>query len=151
MIKEYEFYHGVVFTRILHAAENGISIKPFPTTDNASYVLDDKIGIYIKYSEKRLSPWRFSFQRRHQEEILKMKNIIGRVFLLLVCHDDGIAALSFDEVKKLLKEVRRGGEWISVARGKRQMCTIRGSAGKLEYKIGHIEFPAKIFAPQPRA
>lgn len=145
MIKEYEFYHGVVFTEILHAAKKGISIRSFPTKDNASYVLDDRIGIYIKYSEKRLSPWRFSFQKRHQEEIYEMKNKIGEVFLLLVCHDDGIAALSYDEVIKILNEVPGCVEWISVARGKRQMYTIKGSEGKLEYKIGHNEFPAKIF------
>lgn len=65
--------------------------------------------------------------------------------MLLVCHDDGIAALSYEEVKKILKEVPGHVEWISVARGKRQMYTIKGSEGKLEYKIGHNEFPAKIF------
>ncbi|MBU6447405.1 hypothetical protein KGQ24_01000 [Patescibacteria group bacterium] len=145
MIKEFEFYHGVVFARILHAVDRAISIKPFPTPDNASYVIDNKIGIYIKYSEKRLSPWRFSFQKRHQDEILEMKNKFEEIYLLLVCNDDGIVALNFGELKHILNEVHNNTEWISAARGKRQMYTIKGSDGKLEFKIGHNDFPSKLF------
>ena len=148
MIKSFEFYHGVVFARILHAIQTEISISPFPTQDNASYVLDNKIGIYIKYSEKRLPPWRFSFQKRHQEEMQKMKDKIGEVFLVLVCHDDGIVTLSFDEVKQILNDVYEHTEWISAARGKRQMYTIKGSDGKLEFKVGYNDFPTKLFVEE---
>ncbi len=149
MIKEFEFYHGVIFARIIHAAQREISFKLFPTSDNASYVIDNKVGIYIKYSEKRLSPWRFSFQKRHQEEILEMKNKIGEVFLLLVCHDDGIVVLSFNEIRQILNEIYEDTEWISAARGKRQMYTIKGSDGKLEFKIGHNDFPTKVLESTP--
>lgn len=145
MIKEFEFYHGLVFARILHATQKPISIKTFPSPDNASYVLNDKVGIYIKYSTKRLSPWRFSFQKRHQDEISEMKNNIGEVFLLLVCNDNGIVALSFEELKQILNETHEQVEWISAARGKREMFAVKGSDGKLEFKIGKKDFPAKLF------
>jgi len=145
MIKEFEFYHGLVFARILHATQKPISIKPFPSPDNASYVLNDKVGIYIKYSTKRLSPWRFSFQKRHQDEILDMKNKIGEVFLLLVCNDNGIVAMSFEEIKQILNEKHEQVEWISAARGKREMFAIKGSDGELEFKIGRKDFPSKLF------
>ncbi|MFZ2152328.1 MAG: hypothetical protein WAV09_04440, partial [Minisyncoccia bacterium] len=136
MIKAFEFYHGLVFARILHATQKSILIKPFPSSDNASYVLNDKVGIYIKYSTKRLSPWRFSFQKRHQDEILDMKNKVGEVFLLLVCNDNGIVAISFDELKQILNETHEQVEWISAARGKREMFSVKGSDGELEFKIG---------------
>ena len=48
MIKEFEFHHGVVFSHILHSADKNISIRSYPTSDNASYVINDNIGIYIK-------------------------------------------------------------------------------------------------------
>jgi hypothetical protein len=67
MISEFEFFHGVVFARMLHVTQRqlAISIKPYSASDNAAYLINGTIGIYIKYSSKRLSPWRFSFQKRH--------------------------------------------------------------------------------------
>jgi len=146
MIKEFEFYHGVTFSRLFHSSKEAISIKQYPTQDNASYVLNDKVGVYIKYSTKRLTPWRFTFQKRHQDEILELKNKVGEVFLLLVCKDDGIATLSFDEVKRLLNEVHEPVEWISASRHRNEKYAIKGSDGKLELKIGNNEFPGKVLA-----
>ena len=146
MIREFEFYHGVVFSRMLHAAsgQKEISIKPFPTSDNASYVVNGKVGIYIKYSAKRLSPWRFTFKKQHQDEILEMKKQIGEVFLLLVCHDDGIAAINFDELKQILNEGHGLFEWVSVARNRREMYLIKGSDGRLEFKVSQKGFSERI-------
>ena len=144
MIKNFEFYHGIVFSRLLHATKKEVSIKAYPSPDNASYVINGKVGMYIKYSTKRLSPWGFSFQKRHQDEILKMKNELGEVFVLLVCKDDGIVGLNFDEIRKLLDEVHEDAEWIRIARGRRQMYGVTGSDGKLEYKAGKDDFPERI-------
>jgi len=145
MIKEFEFYHGVVFTKLLHYFENNVSIKKFPTDSNASYVLNDDIGIYIKHSAKRLSPWRFSFQRNHQDEILQMKSQLNQVFLILVCGEDGVVTLSYDELKKILNEAHEDVEWISAARNRKQEYKVKGSDGDLEYKVGKSDFPRKIF------
>jgi hypothetical protein len=145
MISEFEFFHGVVFARMLHATQNQLSIRPYSTSDNAAYVVDDTKGIYIKYSSKRLSPWRFSFQKRHQETILEMKENIGTVFLLLVCNDDGVVVLTFDELKQILNENHEAVEWISATRNRRQMYSIKGSDGKLSFKVGRDEFLYKMF------
>src|ERR1700686_4545384 len=104
MISEFEFFHGVVFARMLHATQRQLTFKSYSTSDNAAYIVDDAKGIYIKYSSKRLSPWRFSFQKRHQEQILELKMAIGAVFLLLVCNDDGVVVLTFDELKQILND-----------------------------------------------
>jgi hypothetical protein len=145
MINEFEFYHGVVFARMLHATQRQLSIKPYSTSDNAAYLIDGTLGIYIKYSSKRLSPWRFSFQKRHQDKILEMKKDIGRVFLLLVCNDDGVVVLTFDEIKQILNENSEAVEWISATRSRRQMYSIKGSDGKLSFKVGQDEFLNKMF------
>ncbi len=147
MLKEFEFFHGVVFSRILHGGKAPVSIKSYPTADNASYVVNDKAGIYIKYSAKRMSPWRFSFQKEHQDEILDMKNKFGEVYTILVCNDDGIVCLSFDELKEILDIQHDTVEWISVARGPREKYEIKGHDGKLRLKIGNSDFPEKIFKP----
>ncbi len=145
MISEFEFFHGVVFARMLHATQRQLSIRPYSTSDNAAYLIDGTLGIYIKYSSKRLSPWRFSFQKRHQDKIVEMKKNIGDVFLLLVCNDDGVVVLNFDELKQILSENSQAVEWISATRNRRQMYSIKGSDGKLSFKVGKDEFLNKMF------
>lgn len=146
MLKDFEFYHGVVFTKILHNIQKPVCIRSYKMSDNASYVINDKTGIYIKHSSKRLSPWSFSFHKRHQEKILEIKKNIGEVFLLLVCHKDGIVVLSFNELKRILDDTHEEVEWISVVRGKREMYAIKGSNGELEFKVGRNDFPNKLFS-----
>jgi hypothetical protein len=36
-------------------------------------------------------------------------------------------------------------EWISASRRKREMYTIKGSNGELNFKVGQSDFPAKLF------
>ncbi len=148
MIKEFEFYHGTVLARLIHSAKRPVSVKAYPTSSNASYIINDSIGLYIKHSSKRMSPWRFSFQREHQDEILHMRNNLDNVYIAFVCHEDGIPVLSFDELKDVLDEVHDKVEWISIARNPREKYTIKGSDGKLSHKIGDNEFPEKLFEKQ---
>lgn len=145
MIKEFEFFHGLVFARILHGTQRPLSIKPFPSSTNASYVINEKIGIYIKYSSKRMTPWRFTFKKEHQEEIELMKKALKEVFLILVCNDDGIVCLSYSELKQILDGQHDSIEWISATRHKREMYSVKGSDGKLGFKIGPNDFPEKLF------
>jgi hypothetical protein len=150
MINEFEFYHGVTFARMLHATQKELAIKPYSSSDNAAYVVNGSTGIYIKYCLKRLSPWRFSFQQKHRDRILEMKKNVGEVFVLLVCSDDGIVVLTFDEFTQVLNEAQGGTEWISATRNRRQMYSIKGSDGKLGVKVGKDEFLGKLFSPENR-
>lgn len=145
MIREFEFFHGLVFARIIHGTNRQVSIKPFPSASNSSYIINDKIGIYIKYSSKRMTPWRFSFKKEHQDEIELMKQGLKEVFLLLVCNDDGVVCLNYSEVKQILNDQHGVIEWISATRHKREMYEVKGSDGELGFKIAPNDFPEKIF------
>lgn len=145
MINEFEFYHGVAFARMLHTSQRELNIKPYSPSDNAAYVVNGSIGIYIKYSSKRLSPWRFSFQPRHRDKIIEMKKAVGAVFVLLVCNDDGIVILTFEEFTQIIGGASGGTEWVSATRNRRQMYSIKGSDGKLGFKVGKDEFAEKLF------
>ena len=144
MIKEFEKYHGLVLSRMLHESKNHISIETYPSNDNASYIINGSIGLYIKYSKKRISPWRFTFMKEHQDEVLKMKKKFTEVFIVFVCHDDGIAALSYEELKIILDEVHEEVEWVAIKRRRREKYSVSGHDGKLKFKIGENEFPSKI-------
>jgi hypothetical protein len=91
-----------------------------------------------------MSPWRFSFQKVHQEELMKMRNDLSEVFLVLVCGDDGVVTLGFDELKKILDETHEAVEWISASRSPRKEYTIKGSDGALGTKVSNTDFVEKI-------
>ena len=145
MIKDFEFFHGLVLARILHGTQRPLSARLFQSVSNASYVINDTIGIYIKYSSKRMTPWNFTFKKEHQEEIDLMKSSFKNVFLILVCNDDGVVCLSYSELKEILDNQHDPIEWISATRHKREMYSVKGSNGELDFKIGQNEFPEKIF------
>jgi hypothetical protein len=145
MIKEFEFFHGVVLSRLVHASPNQIEIKSYPTSSNSSYVLNNKIGLFVKYSTRRMSPWSFSFKKAHQEEILLMSKSMELVFILLVCNDDGIVCLNYDEFKLVLDEHFDESESIRIRRMHREKYSVVGTDGKLRVKIGESDFPKKLF------
>jgi len=145
MINEFEFFHGAVFSGILHGAKTEVRLSAYRDDDNATYVLNDKVGLYIKYSTKRLTPWRFSFLEKHQEQIKALKKNFGNVYLILVCNKDGIVILSYEDLRQILDENIELVEWVSVTRGKGKMYGVKGSDGELEFKVGRNMFPEKLF------
>lgn len=144
MIKEFEFYHGAVLAKIAQASKK-ISISSYPSPSRCTYVINGSIGLYIKHSSNRLTPWGFSFAKSHQDEIKQMSNSLDRVFIALVCGKDGIACLSFDELKAVLDDDHSDREWVRASRRPREKYAIKGSNGKLKFKIAHNHFPERIF------
>jgi hypothetical protein len=151
VIKEFEFFHGVVFARLFHRGQQVVSIRAFDPESNAAYVVDDSIGIYVKYSSKRMTPWRFTFSPEHKREIERLRGSVPKVFIVLVCNDDGIACLSYSELKTVLNDQHETHQWISATRHKREMYSIEGSNGRLESKVGKDDFPNKIFCLDRKA
>ena len=143
MIYTYDYYHGSAINRLLDTGKS-IKLMNFPSDTNSSYTLNDKIGLFVKYSEKRISPWRFNFNKSHQQELNHMKDLHKKVYVIFVCSDDGFTCLSWSELKKLLDENIEDGEWIYIKRMRREKYTVTGSDGKLKYKICKNDYPNKI-------
>jgi hypothetical protein len=91
-----------------------------------------------------MSPWQFTFKQEHRVEIEKMCSTL-RVFVVLVCNDDGIVCLSHAELESLIGDQAGQLGWITATRRARQMYGVKGSSGSLETKVGANEFPAKLF------
>jgi len=147
MIKEYEFYHGAVFTRLMNSCSPELCITAYSGKNYNSYRLgagNRSAGLYIKYSTKRLAPWSFTFTAENQYEILEMKLALDEVFLILVCGQDGIVTLNYQEIKQILDDNYHPTEWVSVTRRKNQMYAVKGKDGALDFKVGDAEFSRKI-------
>jgi len=143
MVSENEKYHGVVFSRLLKTNKN-LQISKFTDVSSSSYIVNN-VGLYIKYSTKRMSPWNFTFLSTQQDEIEMIHKNFGRVFITLVCGSDGIVALSYDELKQVLDSNISDVERIGISRPPRGKYRVIGTDGKLKRAIGDNEFPGKIF------
>ena len=73
-----------------------------------------------------------------------MDELCKNTFLILVCGKDGIASINSKVLKKVLDENHESAEWISASRLKRESYAIKGSDGKLNFKINLRDFPRDI-------
>jgi len=143
---KYCFYHGAAIIRILQD-ERCKSVEDYFDQDNSSYIVSGKYGIYIKYSEKRMSPWSFNFQDRHRKKILELFSKYDKCFILLVCSDIGVCCLNKTDLHRVI-DLGGGSNFpktISISKRKREKYKISGTDGDLKYKIGDNDFPDKIF------
>ena len=103
-----------------------------------------KVGLYIKISNKRISPWRYTFLKSHQKEIRKMHEECKNVFVLLIAGNDGVVLLNHDNLKKLLDEQFEATEWLSVSRKYNQYYRVDGHDRKKKINIPKNAFPDEI-------
>ena len=140
MKKEVEKYHGSILLKIIRSSKSPIS---FIKEGDSSYIINEKFAVYIKYSKKQVSPWTFIFRKDNQDEISSLNKKYDATFICLVCHNDGIVCLKFEELKFML-DYNHEDEWVKVSRGSGKRYSIHGSDGKLKKKKGNKEFPEII-------
>lgn len=135
MIDEFKSYHGSAFAELID--ESNIPIKLFRPNlnNNAYYVLNDNVGLFVKHSTKRLSPWRFTFQSSHVYSLSEMFSSHPYSFLVLICGRDSIAVVERPEMEQILPLERPETSWVSVQTSHNTSFTVEGSSGKLKRKI----------------
>lgn len=138
------FYHGVALVRIIH--HDAYETLRVYIDNNSSYLVNKDIGIYIKYSEKKLPPWIFTFSEEHIMEIVAMTTKLKNIYISLVCNEDGVCCLNWHEFATIISvDDRLFPKWIRITRMKNEKYSVFGKDGKLKHKVGNIDFPKKIF------
>ena len=158
-INTQEKMHGAAILRLIGALSKELPSANFSLKTGASqsaYIIEGIVpktlgkgrragaGLFIKVSNKRLSPWRYSFHRDHQDEILQMKSTRGEAFIALIAGDDGIAAFDFGILKQVLDEHHEEQEWVSVTRKPRENYRVKGNDGALTKSLPGNSFPGII-------
>jgi hypothetical protein len=138
-IKDYEFYHGAALLRLTAARQDGLLIRRLDDVGIGCYQVNGDIGVYIKYSTKRMSPWSFTFQRAHKDSLKQLNGLSASLFVLLVCHDDGVVSLDFDSAMSLLRPAKSAQWSISVERRPRHMYGVSGTGGSIIGKMADAE------------
>ena len=144
MISEQQQFHGPVFIELTQNSKKPVQIESLKGHyENTAYAING-VGVFIKHSSKRMTPWKFSFYKNHQDTILELKKIFDEVVVILVCGKDGFVGLDFLELKNILNEVHDEIEWIKIDRRIRTQYSVSGTDGKLGFKITRDNFLKKI-------
>jgi len=102
------------------------------------------IALYIKSSQKRRSPWAYTFTKKHQEDIDNNYKISDNLYVIFVNSNDGIIALNYKEFRKILDYNHEDAEGIRVVRKYKQSYRLSGRDGLLKYTVPPSKYPKNI-------
>lgn len=158
-INSSEKYYGTVILRLIKSLgeklpdanfsiSTGDSKSSFSVKGNIPKTLGKgryaSCGLFIKISNKRLSPWRYNFIKEHQDEILALKKLHGEVFICFICGDDGIASINFKQLKEVLDEHHEEQEWVSLSRKLKENYRLKGNDGAYDKALPRNSFPGNV-------
>ncbi len=150
MFDDYEFYQGVVLRSIIVNADFSVMVRPFLREGRISaFVINSRIGVFMKHSAKRMSPWRFTFSLEQAADILDLEGKYFDSFVVFICGSDGLVTLdmaalhqifTFDDVEKA---------WVAIERRPRSQYGVWGNRAELSNKVSKGTGPI-IEAMKPR-
>jgi hypothetical protein len=136
MLDEYEFYQGVVLRQLAVENSYSMSFRPFVRGGRINaFVVNGRIGVYVKHSSKRMSPWRFSFNIDQAADLLDLEQKFPDSFAVFVCGDDGLVTLSFADLHTIVSFQESENAWVSASRPPRTQYELAGNRGELKYKV----------------
>jgi hypothetical protein len=138
MLDDYEFYQGAVLRQL--AVENdysvSVSFRPFVREGRINaFVINGRVGVYIKHSSKRMSPWRFTFTIEQAADLLDLEHKFPDSFVVFVCGTDGLVTLSFGDLHSIVSFQESENAWVSISRPPRTQYEVAGNRGELKYKV----------------
>lgn len=131
MISELDRYHGVVLRQILISHGQPMTIGVANLAGRVDAFSIQGAAFQIKHSSKRLSPWRFTYMPDNLAELADLRGDYNPVWAVLVCGQDGVVALSLQEVNSIVSGTNGRTSWIRVSRGRNSMYRVGGDLGDL--------------------
>jgi hypothetical protein len=132
MISDFERYHGAVLRDLIVCAGRPLEIAVYDDSGRVnSFLIDNRIALHIKHSSKRIPPWSFTFTDENVEELTRLARPDVTLWLALVCGQDGIVAISFDEFHTINPSWAKATSFVRVDRDKRTMYRVFGTNGRL--------------------
>ncbi len=138
MIDKHEYYHGAAIVRLLQD-ERCVALHK---NELLGYILNDNIFLFIKYTTKNRTPWRFTFDQEDVDRANLMAQKYEQVLIPLVCGGDGVCVLTWDEGVRLLQNAPG---FIAVARKHNKQYAVWGAVEELKRKIPLGRWPSLAF------
>jgi hypothetical protein len=135
MLDEYEFYQGAVLRQLVVGSNLSISFRPFVRAGRiGAFVINGIVGLYVKHSSKRMSPWRFSFTIDQAADLLDLEAKFVDSFVVFVCETDGLVTISVADLHEIVDFQQTANAWVSISRPPRAQYSISGNKGELDKK-----------------
>lgn len=136
MLDEYELYQGAVLRQIIAHADPSVRISPFKREGRLSaFVLNERLGLFIKHSAKRLSPWQFTFQVDHVSDVVEVERSYAESYVAFVCRTDGVVLVTTQGLRQLINFNSETVQWVRIDRARRSMYGVHGTSGVLPHKL----------------
>ncbi len=135
MTSDYKLYQGAVFAELLDEVDKPLSIRAVREEGRlGAYIIDDRVGLFIKHSAVRMSPWQFTFSKANALVLMELRTRAPKVFVVFVCWLDGMMCASLDELTETLGAGVSDQAWVRVERRRNKWYSVSGGAGNLSYK-----------------
>lgn len=135
MTSDYKLYQGAVFAQLLDEIDRPLSIQAIREEGRlGAYIIDNRVGLFIKHSAVRMSPWQFTFSKANALVLMDLRSRAPKVFIVLVCWLDGMLCASLDELTEILGAGVSDQAWVRVERRRNKWYSVNGAAGELPYK-----------------
>jgi hypothetical protein len=147
MTPEYQFYHGALLQEIIARAGGPIQIALFDFYGRPdAYIIDGAIGIVLKHSGARLTPWLFTFTKENITELHALRSNSKVCFICLICGEDGFVCIRDADLIQILSPTDSDVVSIRVDRRPRKMYRVSSSGHSLDGKLakGIAEIVAEI-------
>lgn len=126
MITDLEKYQGVVIRQIVVASQKPLRIESADTNGRLDSFKIEDVAFHVKFSSKRLSPWRFTFLLENLNELAELSRTSRAVWIFLVCGDDGVVGITLSEFNSIISPSEKGVAWLRVSRSRNSMYRIGG-------------------------
>jgi hypothetical protein len=134
MIHELEKYHGLVLRDIIVCAGQATIAKHDLAGRVNCYKINGHLGLLIKHSTSRLTPWVFSYNRAQMSEVQEAASACETFWLAHVCGGDGIMTLSMSEFSSINPPGGMTTCFVRVDKSRNTMYRVFGTGGELPFK-----------------
>ena len=135
MIPDYKLYHGAVLAEIVDVSTIPVTFGELLEDGRlTSYTVNETVGVHIKHSTQRLHPWQFTFTGQNLTELMALRLRFKDVFVVFVCHTDGMVCLSLAELSSIIEPGGNDQAWVRIDRRKGEWYSVSGVAGELTNK-----------------
>ncbi len=138
MLDKSAYYHGAAIIPILEDPR----CRSIRKREHLGYVVNEEVFIFLKYTTKARTPWRFMFDKEDVDRTEKMSKEHRRVVFGFVCGGDGVCGVDGVQCRDVLGE---NPSWIAAARRHNQRYEVWGAEGTLPRKVPINRWPSLIF------
>jgi hypothetical protein len=136
MIPEYKHHHGAVLADIVASLDGSVTFRSQSEDGRLlNYVVNDAVGLQVKYATQRLRPWHFSFSGAHIDSLKGLVSTYRACFVVLVCRTDGMVAIDASDVIGSFESSDAEHAWLRADRKKREMYRVYGPTGEFQGKF----------------